>query len=70
MVSDVRNELKGANPDWSFLQSPEYKIEVREEIISITEGRTIRPSIEISAAAFDRFSCHLDGKVEAAVWVS
>jgi len=61
-MSDPRGIGKRANSDWSFISSHKYKIDVKEEVVSMTELREAGRSVEIAARAFDRFSCNLEGQ--------
>ena len=54
LVRDVADASQKAGPGWNSFSSPEIKIEVRDQGISMLEVKEIRRKGECSTNAFDR----------------
>lgn len=59
LVSNIESCGKRANSDWDLWSSGEHRVEVKEEVMSVTEVTEGNPSVDIAIRAFDQFSWDL-----------
>lgn len=56
-----------ANPDRSFMPSGQHKVEVNEEVVTVTEIREGKPSMDNAIQGFDKCSWTLEKGIGVAV---